>query len=204
LINKNARIRSEKLGLIEHETAVVDFLRVASELGHVAIITMAEKKWVNRCIAVLMPAVGDVLEELQIEIVSARESLSKWRLRSAFSDERDPSHFLKTKAMEKTIKRFYKRDASGGTRKGSQRSWKNVVSIGDSSAERLALQDLVLRQKECRCKTLLLLESPSVDQMVQQLHTMTELVPAMVRHDGDIDLDMSMNDYSRPKIRNHN
>ena len=42
-----------------------------------------------------------------IDIVSARETIAQRLKRQAFSDDRDPSQFLKTKAMERVIKQFY-------------------------------------------------------------------------------------------------
>merc|ERR1711924_80102 len=102
---------------------------------------MAEKHWVSSCIAKLMPDVADVLKELNIEIASARESIAHRIRRQAFSDDRDPSQYLKTKAMERVIKKFYSGGGHMMMKPGSSRprSWKNIIGIGDSCAERLAL-----------------------------------------------------------------
>merc|ERR1712062_154185 len=90
--------------------------------------------------------------------------------------------------MQRAVRDFYK--------KGRRRSWKNVVSIGDSSAERCALQDVVSRRvqrsrhgrwKECRCKTLTLMQEPSLEQLTAQLKKVTQSLPTLVLHDGDVD-----------------
>lgn len=192
----------EEQVLLEHQIAVTDFLRAASELGHVVIVTMASMSWVNKSLA-RMSRVDNVLKDLKIEIISARESMPQRILRSAFSDDRDPAQYLKTQAMENVIKRFYK--SSGTMRRivggAKSRSWKNIISIGDSRAERLALQDLVFRRqqrsrtgawKECRCKTLLLIATPNFEQMLKELQTMTASLSALVHHDGDIHLNLEI------------
>lgn len=61
--------------------------------------------------------------------------------REAIAECREPSHFLKRKAMTKTVREFYRGAAGRRRPKPRGRSWKNIVSIGDSLAERLALQD---------------------------------------------------------------
>lgn len=196
LIGRMAAVADDVL-MLAHEAAVVNFLKTASELGQPVIVTMAQKSWVHTCIAKFMPQVADVLAELKIEIISARESLPQRLRRSALSDDRDPSQYLKFKAMEKAVKQFYKHS------RARPRSWKNVISMGDSCAERLAVQDLVFRRvqrggggdwKECRCKTLLLLEDPTLEHLTQEIRLMTQLLPVLVRHDGDIHVDISVDD----------
>jgi hypothetical protein len=194
---------SERQAVHAHEVVVVEFLRKAVVLGHVAIVTMAETSWVEHSLE-LMPTIAKVVEELGIEIIRARESCARWLRRSAYSDDcRDPSHFFKTQAMKQVIKKFYKT----GPR---SRSWKNIVSIGDSCAERFALQDLVFHHKQrngckdtpaCRCKTLLMLSSPSLDQMSEELLVIQNVLPKMVVHDGDFDLDLEERDLMKPSTR---
>jgi hypothetical protein len=192
----------QDVALLVHQATVVEFLKAAGALGRVVIVTMAQKAWVNTCIERLMPEMADVLKELKIEVVSARESLPQRLRRQAFSDDRDPSQYLKTKAMDRLIKQFYK-NSTPASMAGKPRSWKNIVSVGDSCAERLALQDLVFRRmqrsgsgdwKECRCKTLLLLENPTLEQLSKELRTVTKLISVLVHHDGDIHVDVDADD----------
>ena len=77
------------------------------------------------------------------------------------------------------------------------RSWKNLVSIGDSTAERFALQDVVYRHvqrgrlgrwKECRCKTLQLFLEPSLEQL--------QCLPALVTHVADVDVEFDKTVYN--------
>merc|ERR1719148_582014 len=99
--------------------------------------------------------------------------------------------------MEVVIKKFYKTPVPlDETERPQQRSWKNIVSIGDSSAERFALQDVVFRRMqrstaECRCKTLLLLPQPSLEQLTKETRMLQQTLASLVHHDGDIDVDVS-------------
>jgi len=178
-----------------HAEAVAHCLYTASNMGRVVIVTMAQRCWFDSCVALLMPQVADVLKELKIEVVCARESTTQRLRRLAFSDDRNPSQYLKTKAMERVIKNFYK---APGILTRESRSWKNIVSVGDSVAERLALQDLVFRHsqrgrrgewKECRCKTLLLVEEPSLAQLTKEVLQLPNILQTLVNYDGDYDGD---------------
>jgi len=210
LVTSSREVHYADTSLLAHAAAVSNCLRVASKLGRVVIVTMAQRRWVNDCIAKLMPSIADVLEELKIEVVSARESMTQRIKRCAYNNDRDPSHYLKTQAMERIIKRFYKSASplNGSECPGRPRSWKNIISIGDSLAERLALQDVVFRRsqrsrsgewKECRCKTVLLLEEPSLEQLTKEVDMMQNMLIALVSYDGDMHADFQESDLERER-----
>jgi len=172
--------------LAAHARAAEAALRAASRVGHVEIVTMAGEGWVEETIRRYMPGLRSVLEELEIPVRLARASVPAWRKREAFRECRDPSHFLKRWTMKKVISDFYRCGATG-----KPRSWKNVMSIGDSDAERLALQDVVLwrsQREECRCKVVTFKAEPSVAELSAQLAQVAEALPTFVRYDGDLDL----------------
>lgn len=199
--------------LQEHQRAVEELLRLAVGLGQVSIVTMASSSWVEESILRVMPGLQTCLVELGIQVVSAREGVGRKRLREAFGDCREPTHYLKRRAMSRVIRDFYETSrrtlkqaiwdmqvSHTGCSTRKARSWKNIVSIGDSAAERLALQDLVFKRcqrdrhgrwKECRCKTLKLIAEPDLGQLTAQLRRVAQLLPALVRHDGDADLDVA-------------
>jgi len=121
--------------------------------------------------------------------------------REAKVDCRSQSQYLKMKAFLRVVKQFYRSRSFLRRALGGMRSWKNIISIGDSDAERLALQDAVFhhkqpdkngRWKECRCKTVRFLDEPDLGQLTEQINTLRELLPALARHDGDVDLDMTL------------
>jgi len=171
-----------------HTKVVNDLLRLAGRLGQVLIVTMATEIWVSQCAEKHMPGCHDLLQAVGAQVVAARCGVPVKQKRQACSNDRDPSQYLKTCAMQRAVRDFYT--------KGRRRSWKNLVSIGDSSAERCALQDVVFRRvqrsrhgrwKECRCKTLMLMQEPSLEQLTAQLQRVRQSLPALVTHDGDVD-----------------
>lgn len=183
--------------LEKHEAVVTRLLQVAVSFGQVHIVTMARYSWVEQCITALMPGLKDTLSKLKIPIVSAKDDATLQTRRQLQSDGREPAHFLKTRAMKRIIRKFY---GSGTHRK---RSWKNILSIGDSEAERCALQDIVWHRtqqdrngawKDCRCKTLLLQSNPVLEDLTAQLNFVEHLLPAVILHDGDLDMDIQEED----------
>jgi len=173
--------------------AVTNALRTACSLGRVVIVTMASKGWVSMCIEKYMPSVKDILVEFDIQVVEARTIATKRSIREAFSGRHEACHFLKTKAMATVLRHFY-----GSDGQGDMRSWKHVLSVGDSEAERCAIQDLVFRHvqrdhhggwKDCRCKTILLERNPDLEKVIAELVTINKWLPTIVYHDGDLDLD---------------
>jgi hypothetical protein len=180
-----------------HEETLTELLRLASALGHVAIVTMATSQWIQECTKKHMPSLTGLFHELGIEVVAARSTLSRSARAAAFGECRDPSQFAKTCAMERVARRFYR--GRDGMRR-APKSWKNILGIGDSSAERLALQDVVFRHvqrdrlgrsKDCRCKTVMLLDSPSLLKLTAQVQVLIHWLPTLVHHDGDVDLDFA-------------
>jgi len=182
--------------LTAHCKVVTQFLRTAVSLCHVCIVTMATPEWVEEQIWKLMPEFRDLMTELKIKIAFARRHEYA---RDAFRDTRSPSQYLKTQVMKKVVQDFYT-SSNGNTMQGElrkRRSWKNIMSIGDSEWERLALQDVVFHHnqrdrhgawKECRCKTLMLTKEPTFQQLTQELHEVTNWLPTLLHHDGDLDL----------------
>lgn len=185
---KSAASKDKRLE--RHESAVIEFLQVAASLGQVQIVTMATHEWVRGCITELMPGLQDALREMKIPVISARCDTPPRSMREAVADSREPSQFLKTRIM----KRFM-RPTSSDRGENSQGSWKNVLSIGDSEAERLALQDFVFHSgKDCYCKTVLLLPHPTLEELTAQTRIMLQLLPGLVQHDSDFDLDFKVED----------
>jgi hypothetical protein len=180
---KLRRFREDPEQLQEHYEVVIALLRNAAVLSRVIIVTMATPQWIDDCIQYSMPGFKDVAAELGINFVYARDG----PMREAKRQCRDPAQFLKTAAMTRIIKEFYR-----------GRSWKNIMSIGDSHAERLALQDVALRHsqrdrngawKEFRYKTVRLLSDPTLEELTKQLRIVTNWLPTLLHHDDDLDLE---------------
>eukprot|EP00429_Kryptoperidinium_foliaceum_P003679 CAMPEP_0176016110 /NCGR_PEP_ID=MMETSP0120_2-20121206/7680_1 /TAXON_ID=160619 /ORGANISM="Kryptoperidinium foliaceum, Strain CCMP 1326" /LENGTH=347 /DNA_ID=CAMNT_0017349093 /DNA_START=55 /DNA_END=1098 /DNA_ORIENTATION=+ len=186
--------------LQRHERLVANLLQVAASHAHVALVSMAGTGWIEECISRYMPSIKGVLDDLKIPILLAREDVPVAVRRCALGDGQEPSHFLKRRAMTKVIRQFYRRATYRRSQaKPRERSWKNVMSIGDSMAERLALQDVIFkhvqrdrqgRWKECRCKTLKLKSEPSLEELSAELQLVAEILPTLVHHDGDLDFEL--------------
>jgi hypothetical protein len=184
--------------LKSHSEVIVNLLRIAARSSRVYIVTMATRDWIDICMQKLLPGMPDHLAELGIEIVLARR-----QSRKAFADCRNPSQWMKVQAMTKIVRGFYRRPSVTSEDSAAsccrKRSWKNVMGIGDQPADRLALEDVIFRHqqrdrkgrwKECRCKTLTLLNSPSLEELTQELRVVTAWLPTLLQHDGDLQLEL--------------
>uniref|UniRef100_A0A7S4SH59 Uncharacterized protein n=1 Tax=Alexandrium monilatum TaxID=311494 RepID=A0A7S4SH59_9DINO len=179
---------------LERQAATVRaLLEHAVKLGRAVIVTLAQPSWVEDSIRYFMPSIDGILQELGIQVVYARSTKHPRRCRHAVAEGQDPGLILKREAMSRVVKEFY---GTCGGRRG--RSWKNVLSIGDSESERLALQDVIFRRvqrdhrgnwQECRCKVLKLLDEPSLEQLVGQLEPLSSWLAFIVQYDGDLDID---------------
>eukprot|EP00928_Gymnodinium_smaydae_P000691 TRINITY_DN10266_c0_g1_i2.p1 TRINITY_DN10266_c0_g1~~TRINITY_DN10266_c0_g1_i2.p1 ORF type:complete len:481 (-),score=59.19 TRINITY_DN10266_c0_g1_i2:90-1403(-) len=182
--------------LTRHESVVISFLRtVAALAGEVVIVTLATPEWVESCMRNFLPRIVDELAELKIRISYAREALSRHKVRGAALEGKDVLPLMKRAAMKTAIKRFYSQRP--------KQSWKNCISIGDSTAERDALEELMFTRFQCspsgvqkvvRCKTVKFLSSPSLNDLTSELELMISLFSALAHYDGDISYDIHASD----------
>lgn len=140
--------------LRRHSELVATTLRTACACSRVAVVTLAKHGWVERSSRNFLVGVNELLRELNIDVIYARYSLPQWKLRIAALDGLDIPRLMKQESMRRAVKKFY-------SRRNSQ-SWKSVLSVGDSTTERDALVELLMRRtqpdrdgrdKLCRCKT---------------------------------------------------
>lgn len=92
-------------------------------------------------------------------------------------------------AMRREVRQFYSRYP--------EQTWKNVLSIGDARYEHDALQEVTFRRKSpsrerLRTKVIVLWPEPSITDITVRLQKSMILLPAYVRFDGDIDVDLSV------------
>mmetsp|Transcript_79726 Transcript_79726/g.151398 ORF Transcript_79726/g.151398 Transcript_79726/m.151398 type:complete len:735 (-) Transcript_79726:23-2227(-) len=191
--------------LQRHVDVVCSTLRTASNFGHVAIVTLAKQGWVELSMQNFMPGLIKVMEELGVDIIYAREALSRWKLRSAVLDELNVFQLMKQEAFRHSIKRFY----SSGKGRRCKRSWKNVLCVGDSETERDAVTEVVFRHSQldkngseipCRCKTVKLPEDPDLQQLTTELQLLSNWLEALAQFDGDIGLDLSNPEETMIKV----
>jgi hypothetical protein len=190
--------------ITQHTNTVAALLRLAVTLGKVVIVTLAEEHWVETSIRNFMPELQGLLEELEIEIHFAKKMNRPRYFRVA---KEEPGHdlgqILKQDTMTQVVKKFYSQNDSrrrrGKTQSLSARSWKNIISVGDSPCEGLALQDIVFRHKQftssgvtktCRCKVLKMVEFPTLERLTAELQVLMVWLQKLAHHDGDIDVDL--------------
>lgn len=149
-----------------------ELLKSAEKYGKVVIVTNAETGWIELSCKRWLPSLEQVVSK--IDTFSARSTWEPSGLKSPFQ--------WKAKEFEAVIDRFY-----------LARSWKNVISIGDSPHERQALQTATLgsvcrKKLRCRTKTIKLKVRPMAEELIQELATLSENLESLVFHDDSLDI----------------
>jgi len=157
----------------ELETCVCKVLKMALSLGTVHVITNAETGWVEMSAQKFFPRTLGLLS--QIKILSARSTYEhmypdcpmKWKY-CAFLDQLSP-YF--------SDNRFKK---------------KNIVSFGDSQAEREAVLMVTKGVPNTQTKSVKFAEHPTIEQLQRQVELVLTCFSHIIDHDGDLDLCMSL------------
>lgn len=162
-------------------------LREASKIGRVIIITNAQPQWVEISCRNFLPGVWAVIKELNIDIVYARVGFETGDPNSEYNYNMNAPQLWKEKAMREHVSKFYSQYV--------RQSWKNIISIGDQICEhnacRIVSENRPYAHKECRIKTVKLLEEPSIEDLVSELQVVTQWLTGLVKHDGSLDLDLN-------------
>jgi len=187
--------------LHRHANVARDCLRAAATLGKVVIVTLAKDGWIELSSKNFLPGLHETIVELGVEVVYARNSLPRWKLRCAALDNLDVLQLMKQAAMSQCIKKFY------SARPGQ--NWKNIISIGDSQVERDALTEICYcryqldkrnQEAPCRCKTLKLPEDPDLLQLTAELELVLGWIQPIVLYDGDVDLNFVDTESAIPML----
>jgi len=125
--------------LAKCENHAVKILQESHMAGQVVLVTLAVKGWVEQACRLFYPKVGELLRQLKIRVVSARQeqttngklNVSKGLVKAKCRSEEEYWGLLKGRAISKEIEQFYSQYEG--------QSWKNVISIGDSQFERYGL-----------------------------------------------------------------
>lgn len=171
--------------LTQHALLVRDLLHTARSIGHVAIITLAKRPWVQFTASTYLPGVDWDAEfkELGISVIYAREVLGRNLMQQALKEQGvDLFVRSKIKAMSKALRSF--RRAGGGA------EILNLISIGDSKVESEAAKELAWgMQGDIPCKTVKLQDEPStVRELSSQLRDLLALLPSIANAAEDFDL----------------
>jgi len=134
-----ARAKEVSRKLAKCENLAAKILQESYVAGQVVVVTLAVKGWVEQACRCFYPKVGELLRQLKIRVVSARQeqvangklNVSKGLVKAKCRSEEEYWGLLKGRAISKEIEQFYSQYEG--------QSWKNVISIGDSQFERYGL-----------------------------------------------------------------
>mmetsp|Transcript_43172 Transcript_43172/g.97273 ORF Transcript_43172/g.97273 Transcript_43172/m.97273 type:complete len:318 (+) Transcript_43172:42-995(+) len=177
-------------------------LQATLGVAEVVFITNSKQGWVESCIRHFVPELTEPFQS--IKVIYARNVFEKSGkatsvgapVLDAESDDFDLSLLTmawKVEAMKTALLEFY-----------GERSWKNIISIGDSFDELRALQEVTFlhenpqsaktgSQKPMRAKAIKMLQNPTVHELVAQVSALTHFIPAIVGLDGDIEIQVELN-----------
>jgi hypothetical protein len=182
---------------------VCNILNSAAELGQIVIVTNAQVNWVQASCQNFLPKVGPVIEKHNCGIVYARASFEldppspvggkqAPGQRFEYNGNANCPQTWKECAFRGELHKFYSRYAN--------QSWKNVISVGDQVCEHAACKKIVsqrpaeTRKRKCRVKTVKLLEDPTIEDLVAQLHVVQQWFRGIVAYDGNLDVDLGEDD----------
>mmetsp|Transcript_9312 Transcript_9312/g.21514 ORF Transcript_9312/g.21514 Transcript_9312/m.21514 type:complete len:547 (+) Transcript_9312:72-1712(+) len=169
-------LEASRQQLIDHAQAVRTLLRTAHSVARVAIVTLATLDWVKASARrfLLNVDLEGLLRELDITVHSAKLDLKMTKR------TQDPRVVAKRRAMNTCLKKMYG---------WSTVAW-NVISVGDSTIERSALQELLKDESISHatyCKTVKMDSDPSLGELTKQVKMITPLLKSMVHEEAGFD-----------------
>jgi len=163
-----------------HAELVSKTLYAAADHACVAIVTLAARPWVDNSAEWFLPGVNltDTLAELDIPVIYAREHVRREEKMLARLEEGvDIFMIAKRNAMKHCLRTLCPRADKNG----------NVICIGDSTTEELAIKEIMWSDDkgEALCKTIKLLDDPTLEVLGMELQLVGSWFEKMVPHDND-------------------
>jgi hypothetical protein len=170
-----------------HARVVEETLRAARKVARVAIVTLAREQWVKVSSNCWLPGIDfkHLSEELDLDMHPVDlSSRVVWNGIPAHARSgNDPTALwisAKKFSMSKTLEDVFP---------DSIQPW-NVLSVGDSTVEQVALQQLCADAAEDRhvlCKTLKLKVDPTISELTEQLKDISQNLHDLVTHEDGFD-----------------
>ena len=152
-------------------------------LGSVVIITNAETGWVELSCKKFMPRVQPLLANLKI--LSARSTYE-----ALFPDS--PSDWKANAFYAELVGQTGAPLSPVGKQSGPGFN-RNVISLGDSNHERLAIHRVTYHLgPSVRTKSIKFIERPTVEQLKRQVDLVTSCFEEICDHDSSLDLMLSV------------
>jgi len=166
------------------------------------IVTNSKRPWVEKCILRFAPQLQYVLQgDFGVDVVYAGEVVTKKArprgglrplMRDITGDLEISEHLTKQKqeAMRKSAQKFYSRYPG--------QTWKNILSVGDMPYEHNAVQEMTFRRRapareRLRTKAITVPSDPSINQVTFRLEFFSRVMPACVKYDGDMSVELEVN-----------
>jgi len=165
--------------LEELTDSVISVLNVAMASGIVYIVTNGETGWVQLSAQKFLPRVVPVLEKLRV--LSARSTFEPM-----YPDAPMKWKFL---AFQESLNQEY----------ADSHCIKNVLSFGDSHAEREAIRLVTKGLPNTRTKSIKFAERPTIEQLQRQLELVSNCFLYISSHEDDLDLCMSLSVTPTPE-----
>uniref|UniRef100_A0A7S4QQ33 Uncharacterized protein n=1 Tax=Alexandrium monilatum TaxID=311494 RepID=A0A7S4QQ33_9DINO len=194
--SKEAKLPSDSPhydSLAAHASSLKAMLMLARAVAQVAIVTLAVRPWVFTSAERFLPGIDlpELLRELGIPIFYAREHVKQPDACLAQVEEGvDIFTVAKRATMMKCLRKL-------------SRKWKrarmNVISIGDSLAEKDAIKEVLWAACEQPgledapaplCKTVKFVYQPTLHQLRDELQLLAMWLRRMASHDEDFDISM--------------
>jgi len=159
--------------LAEHARAVTQLLQTAQCLGHVMVVTLADRPWFQDSVRHFMPEATQVAE---LDVYFAREDAQHEAPPCAGA-----SATAKWRAMHRAVDTLRARLGAGV-------AWESLVSIGDSDAEMQAARnlgrDLHMEGAVKWAKTVKMMENPDIVQLTAQVRALDGRLADLVAYQG--------------------
>jgi hypothetical protein len=155
------------------ESYVFDLITLALQHAEVHIITNAADGWIQISCQKYIPGVIPLLDK--VTITSARSTYEK-----CFPN--DPMTW-KLFAFRQCLTRIFSSTTT---------THKNIISFGDSLAEREAIHNACYDRPNTLCKSFKLINNPSIEQLREQLKLIIESFTNILQHEEDMDLMLSL------------
>jgi len=165
--------------LEELSDSVISVLNVAMASGTVYIVTNGETGWVQLSAQKFLPRVVPVLEKMRV--LSARSTFEPM-----YPDAPMKWKFL---AFQESLNQEY----------ADSHCIKNVLSFGDSHAEREAIRLVTKGLPNTRTKSIKFAERPTIEQLQRQLELVSNCFLYISSHEDDLDLCMSLSVTPNPE-----
>lgn len=218
-------------GLEKWKEALEQCLRTACSLSdRCVIVTNSSPLWVEACIQRFVPEIAELFRSPHgPRVVYAEEALKEARaarrrrlgacvsgclswLDHLFEDcnPEDPTPEEHERELTEAKHAAMRQEAVAFYSRYPKQSWKNVVSIGDMPYEHNAMRSLCEGRasdarratERLRSKALLLPTGPTMSEITLRLQITRLLLPAYVRLDGDLDLDLREVQHPLQEIAN--